>query len=127
MRHRSKAAAFGVHRADGDPLKQVPSAVIGINEVAPLSMAVAFAGIANNGLSCSPIAIDKILDRDGTELPIPKSTCTQAVSPEVAAGMHYGLRRVMTSGTGQQSNQGGMSPWAPAIGKTGTTDGAKDT
>ncbi|WP_243695400.1 penicillin-binding transpeptidase domain-containing protein [Agromyces protaetiae] len=121
-----KAQAFGVHRADGDPLVQFPSAVLGINEVAPLSMATAFAGIANNGLACTPIAIDRIVDRDGNEVPVPKSTCTQAVSPEVAAGMHYGLRRVMTSGTGSQSN-GALAPWAPAIGKTGTTDGAKDT
>ena len=51
---RQTAEAFGVHRADGDPLVQGPSSVIGTNEVAPLSMAVAFAGIANNGLTCSP-------------------------------------------------------------------------
>lgn len=120
------AEAFGVHRADGDPLVHYPSAVLGINEVAPLSMAVAFAGIANDGLACSPIAIDRIVGRDGQEIPPPKSTCTQAVAPEVAAGMHYGLRRVMSSGTGQSSNAATV-PNVPLIGKTGTTDGAKDT
>ncbi|MBT2499651.1 penicillin-binding protein [Agromyces sp. ISL-38] len=122
---RKTAEAFGMHRADGDPLVQSASAVIGINEVAPLSMAVAFAGISNNGVTCSPIAIDRIV-RDGAEIPAPKSTCTQSVSPEVAAGMHYALTRVMTSGTAQQSWQG-TSPRVPLIGKTGTTDGAKDT
>ncbi|UOE45424.1 transglycosylase domain-containing protein [Agromyces larvae] len=121
-----KAEAFGVHRADGDPLLHVPSAVIGTNEVAPLSMAIAFAGIANNGVSCSPIAIDRIVGKDGQEIAPPKSTCTQAVVPEVAAGMHYGLRRVMSSGTGSASNAA-TSPRVPLIGKTGTTDGAKDT
>ncbi|MRG58750.1 penicillin-binding protein [Agromyces sp. CFH 90414] len=120
------AEAFGVHRADGNPLVQYPSAVLGINEVAPLSLAVAFAGIANNGLSCSPVAIDRIAGSDGQEVPPPKSTCTQAVSPEVAAGMHYGMRRVMTSGTGGESNRNTV-PSVPLIGKTGTTDGAKDT
>ncbi|WP_395242842.1 transglycosylase domain-containing protein [Agromyces sp. MMS24-K17] len=120
------AEAFGVHRADGDPLVHFPSAVLGINEVAPLSMAVAFAGIANQGLSCSPIAIDRIVGRDGEEIPPPKSTCTQAVAPEVAQGMYYGLRRVMTGGTGSLSNSG-TQPNVPLIGKTGTTDGAKDT
>jgi membrane peptidoglycan carboxypeptidase len=120
------AEAFGVHRADGNPLFQGPSAVIGTNEVAPLSMAVAFAGIANNGVACTPIAIDRIVGRDGSELPVPQSTCAPAVSPEVAAGMHYGMTRVMTSGTGQASNSG-TSPRVPLIGKTGTTDGAKDT
>ena len=62
---RQTAEAFGVHRADGDPLVQGPSSVIGTNEVAPLSMAVAFAGIANNGVTCTPIAIDRIVGRDG--------------------------------------------------------------
>lgn len=120
------AEAFGVHRADGNPLVQVPSAVIGINEVAPLSMAVAFAGIANNGVACTPIAIDRIVGRDGADLPVPASTCAAAVTPEVAAGMHYALRRVMLSGTGGTSNRG-VVPSVPLIGKTGTTDGAKDT
>ncbi|MET0726477.1 MAG: penicillin-binding transpeptidase domain-containing protein, partial [Leifsonia sp.] len=120
------AAAFGVHRADGDPLVQSASAVIGINEIAPLSMAVAFAGIANNGVTCSPIAIDRIVGADGTDLPVPKTTCAQSVSPEVAAAMHYAMQLVMTSGTAQAS-WAGTSPRVPLIGKTGTTDGNKDT
>ena len=71
LRHPQTAEAFGVHRADGDPLVQGPSSVIGTNEVAPLSMAVAFAGIANNGVTCTPIAIDRIVGRDGEEIPAP--------------------------------------------------------
>ena len=82
---RKTAEAFGMHRADGNPLEQSPSTVIGTNEIAPLSLAVAFAGIANNGVTCSPIAIDRIVGRDGKEVAPPKSTCTQSVSPEVAA------------------------------------------
>lgn len=122
---RKTAEAFGMHRADGDPLLESPSTVIGTNEVAPLSVAVAFAGIANNGRTCSPIAIDRIVGRDGEELPPPASTCTQSVSPEVAAGMHYGMTRVM-NGTAWESDQNTV-PHVPFIGKTGTTDGAKDT
>jgi membrane peptidoglycan carboxypeptidase len=123
---RNTAEAFGMHRADGDPLVKSPASVIGTNEVAPLSMAVAFAGIANNGVTCSPVAIDRIVGRDGVEIAAPKSTCTQSVSPEVSAAMHYALGRVMTSGTATAS-YGGTSPRVPLIGKTGTTDGAKDT
>ena len=123
---RKRAEAFGVHRADGNPLVQGPSSVIGTNEVAPLSMAVAFAGIANNGLACTPVAIDRIVGRDGEEVTPPKTTCTQAVTPEVAAAMHTALGAVMTSGTAQASYAGTV-PRVPLIGKTGTTDGAKDT
>jgi membrane peptidoglycan carboxypeptidase len=123
---RKTAEAFGVHRADGGPLVQSASAVIGINEVAPLSMAVAFAGIANNGVTCTPIAIDRIVGRDGQEIPPPKSDCSESVSPEVAAAMHTAMEQVMTRGTAVASNSA-VVPSVPLIGKTGTTDGAKDT
>lgn len=123
---RKTAEAFGVHRADGNPLVQSASAVIGINEVAPLTMAVAFAGIANNGVTCTPIAIDRIVGADGTELPIPQSTCSESVTPDVAAAMAYALQGVMTGGTAQQSYQA-TKPRVPVLGKTGTTDGNKDT
>ncbi|WP_022884146.1 transglycosylase domain-containing protein [Glaciibacter superstes] len=123
---RKTAEAFGMHRADHNPLLQSAATVLGTNEVAPLSMTVAFAGIANGGVTCSPIAIDKIVGPDGAELPIPQSTCNQSVDPAVAAGMVYGMRRVMTGGTGSQSNSA-TDPRVPMIGKTGTTDGNKDT
>ncbi|MFF2390522.1 transglycosylase domain-containing protein [Agromyces sp. NPDC058104] len=122
---RKTAEAFGMHRADGNPLGQSPATVIGTNEIAPLSLAIAFAGIANDGVTCTPIAIERIV-RDGAEVPVPKSACTAAVSPDVAAGMHYGMSRVMTDGTARESNNNTV-PYVPLIGKTGTTDGAKDT
>jgi len=123
---RKTAESFLVHRADGNPLSESAASVIGTNEIAPLTMAVAFAGIANGGLTCSPIAIDSIVGRDGAEVPAPQTECTQSVDPVVAAGMTYGMRRVMTNGTGRQSNAA-TKPWVPMIGKTGTTDGAKNT
>ncbi|MFC5930967.1 PASTA domain-containing protein [Cryobacterium melibiosiphilum] len=123
---RQTAEAFGVHRADGDDLQQGASAVLGTNEIAPLSMAVAFAGIANNGETHSAIAIDRIIGADGVDLPVPESKVTQSVEPEVAAGMTYAMQRVMTAGTATQSN-GSTFPKVPMIGKTGTTDASKDT
>ncbi|WP_166787860.1 transglycosylase domain-containing protein [Cryobacterium adonitolivorans] len=123
---RKMAEAFGMHRADGEPLSQSASAVIGTNEVAPLSMAVAFAGIANNGVTCSPIVIDRMIGADGTEVPIPTSRCAQSVSPDVDHQMVAALSQVMTRGTAVQSNIS-TEPRVPMFGKTGTTDGAKDT
>ncbi|MCY7298068.1 MAG: penicillin-binding protein, partial [Ilumatobacteraceae bacterium] len=66
------ANSFGVGRADLKPLEQGPSSVLGTNEVAPLSMAIAFAGIANDGLSCSPIVIDRIVGGDGVDMTPPQ-------------------------------------------------------
>jgi membrane peptidoglycan carboxypeptidase len=100
--------------------------VLGTNEVAPLSMAVAFAGIANDGVTCSPIVIDKIVGADGTEIPPPVSDCKASVEPSVAAGMTYAMGQALSGGTGAQS-YGATFPKVPMIGKTGTTDGAKDT
>jgi len=118
---RDTAASFGVSRADGTPLLKSAATVLGTNEVAPLSMAVAFAGIANKGTTCTPIAIDRIVNSDGEDVPAPKSTCTQSVEPNVAAGMAYALERVLTSGSATQS-YGNTFPRVPMIGKTGTTD-----
>jgi membrane peptidoglycan carboxypeptidase len=123
---RKTAQAFGVHRADGNPLQQGASAVIGTNEIAPLTIAVAFAGIANKGVTCGPVAIDKIIGPDGKQMPVPKSTCKRSVSVSVAAGMDYAMQRVMTNGTAQES-WAKTSPRVPMIGKTGTTDGATAT
>ncbi|TFD33894.1 penicillin-binding protein [Cryobacterium sp. TMT1-19] len=123
---RKTAEAFGVHRADGGALKQGASAVLGTNEIAPLTMAAAYAGIANNGVTCTPIVIDRITGPDGAELPAPQSNCTQSVTPEVAAAMSYAMERVMTRGSGSPSYYD-TDPQVPMIGKTGTTDENRDT
>ncbi len=123
---RKTAEDFTVHRADGERLLQSAATVLGTNEIAPLTMAVAFAGIANDGTTCSPVAIDKVIGADGSEIPIARSECSPSVTPQVAAGMTYAMQRVMTGGTATQSNAG-TSPRVPMIGKTGTTDGNKDT
>ena len=120
---RKTAEAFGVHRADGNQLKSNPATVIGTEEVAPLTMAVATAGIANDGKSCTAIAIDSITDRNGKEIKPPKSKCTQAVSPEVARTLAFGMENVHTAGgTGSQTNVGDGIPW---IVKTGTAENAE--
>ncbi|WP_236628803.1 transglycosylase domain-containing protein [Cryobacterium roopkundense] len=123
---KETAEAFGVHRADGALLGQNAAAVIGTNEIAPLTMAVAFAGIANNGVTCSAVAIDQIIGADGAELPVPQSACETSVEPFVAAGMTYAMQQVMTAGTANESYRN-TSPRVPMIGKTGTTDSGADT
>jgi membrane peptidoglycan carboxypeptidase len=120
---RDTAASFGIVRADGNPLQKGASSVLGTNEVAPLNMAVAFAGIANKGTTCSPIVIDRIVGSDDQEIAPPTSTCTASVEPEVAAGMAYAMERVLTSGSATVS-YANTYPRVPMIGKTGTTDDA---
>ncbi|WEO78904.1 transglycosylase domain-containing protein [Cryobacterium sp. SO2] len=123
---RKMAEAFGMHRADGEPLSESAASVIGTNEVAPLSMAIAFAGIANNGVTCSPVVIDRMVDSTGAEVPIPQSRCSESVRPQAAQQMVSALSQVLSKGTATQSYNA-TKPRVPMIGKTGTTDGAKDT
>ena len=117
---RDTAVDFGVHRADGTELLYVPATILGTNEIAPLTMAAAYAAIANNGIYCSPVAIDRVVIRKGgEELQVPETACSQAVAPDIAAAMSHALRAVMTGGTGSAANPNDGTPLA---GKTGTTD-----
>lgn len=118
------AERLGVHRADGGPLQTNPSAVLGTNEISPLSMAAAFGAIQNGGRYCEPIAVDRLVDRHGDELPGQVSECRQAIDADVAAATTFAMREVVTRGTGQASNPGGD---VPVVGKTGTSDNARHT
>ena len=122
---KERATDLLVHRADGADLKTVPSSILGINEVAPLSMATAYAGIANKGEVCASIAIDKIETTDGTEVPLPKANCHQAIPQNVAVATGYALHGVLTGGTARADVGATGSAWGFA--KTGTTDDAKST
>ncbi|KQO97026.1 transglycosylase domain-containing protein [Leifsonia sp. Leaf264] len=122
---RQTAEAFGVHRADGDPLQQGPASILGTNEVAPVTMAAAFAAVAANGKVCKPIVIDRVL-RHGKEIPVPSAGCAQKVDARITSAMAYAMQRVMSGGTGSASD-GRTEPHSPMIGKTGTTDEAEAT
>lgn len=79
------------------------------------------AGLAAHGKYCSPIAIKNILDRDGKQIDVPASACTQAVDARVAdtvaAIMAGVIDGPLFGRTGAQMYFG-----RPAAGKTGTTD-----
>ena len=121
---RTAAESLLVHRADGGVLQTNPSAVLGTNEIAPLTMATAFGGIAHGGVVCEPIVVDRFVTDTGETIPGQESTCRQAISPEIAAATAYPMRGVITGGTGSRSNPRGD---VPVIGKTGTTDSQVQT
>ncbi len=115
------AENLGVHPAKtGDQLNSYPSMILGTNNVAPLTMATAYAGIANGGTVCTPIAIDKVINADGTPHKVSPSTCTQGLPKNIASGITYALQGVMRGGGTAAS----ANPYdgTPIMGKTGTTD-----
>jgi membrane peptidoglycan carboxypeptidase len=117
---RDLAQKFGVKRADGNELLYVQASILGTNELSPLTMAAAMSGFANDGIYCSPIAIDRVVVRStGLSMKVPVSECNRAVSSEVAAAASYAFQLVVSSGTGTQSRTPDQVPLA---GKTGSTD-----
>ncbi|MFM1995542.1 MAG: hypothetical protein RLZZ610_1059 [Actinomycetota bacterium] len=122
---RDMAQRLGVKRADGEELSYVPSSVLGTNELSALSLAGAMAGFANQGVYCSPIAIDRVIVRaTGSEMRVPTSTCAQAMTPEVAAAATYAFEQVIRGGTGTRSQ---IDDDVPIAGKTGTSDKSVQT
>ena len=114
------AERMGVKLGNGKSTTEVnvPFDVLGSKYISPLDMAGAYATVANKGVYCSPVAIDRVLDQKGEELPVPETSCSQVITPEVAATAAYALQGVMNSGgTGADAN-----PWdgTPLLGKTGS-------
>jgi len=120
---KQRAQDLLVHGADEQANRFManPSSVLGTNYIAPLTMATAYAGLANNGVACSPIAIDKILNADGSQHPAPPTQCsTTPIDPGVAAAAIFALQGVLRGGgTAASANPG---DGIPIFGKTGTTD-----
>mgnify|MGYP000166740379 CR=1 FL=1 len=121
---RKTAESLGIHRADGSRLQSNPSAILGTNELAPLTMATAWAGIANNGKFCSSIILDHAVGPNGEDLAGQPVTCNQAIDPDVAHAAILAMKGVMNGGTGAASNPG---DGVPIFGKTGTTDNSTQT
>ena len=126
------AEAFGVHQGHTDtsdpsgflPLQHQPSAILGTNSVAPLTMAAAYAGIANGGVFCAPTAIDSVISPEGKKLPGQPKTCSSALDPGIDAAVGYAMQGVFSGGTAGAARPAGN----PAVlGKTGTTNKSLET
>lgn len=85
--------------------------------VNPLEMASAYAVLATNGMYCKPVALLKIVDREGKVLYEADVQPKRVIDEESAYMTTNMLEDVLVSGTA-----GGMGIGRPAAGKTGTTD-----
>ncbi|MFI9809004.1 transglycosylase domain-containing protein [Streptomyces sp. NPDC052301] len=115
------AKKMGVARADGRKIDQAPSIALGTQEMSPLTMANAYATFASRGMYCTPVAIESITRKVGSQvksMEVPKSTCSRAMSEKTADTVSTLLKGVVEDGTGQEAGLGDR----PSAGKTGTTD-----
>ncbi len=112
------AERMGVKLGNGKPLLRYPSFTLGSMEVSPLSVASAFATVANHGIYCRPHAVKTVTDLDGRTLYSDNGNCRKAISRDVADATTAILTGVIDgSGTGKAMTLG-----RDAAGKTGTTD-----
>jgi len=127
------AVDLGMTRADGtsllspddgqDSADNIPSFTLGSVNVSPLSMASAYATVADRGTYCSPVAITKIVTSSGSNLAVPSANCHRVLSSDVADAVNYILQGVLTTGTA--GNIGGLAG-REAAGKTGTSNVANN-
>jgi membrane peptidoglycan carboxypeptidase len=128
-RIRDIAYDLGVHQAKSAEGTEVPfgfdpSALIGGGgEAAPMSMATAYSGFANDGVVCDPRALTEVTAIDGTSYPVPAVSCERKITQDVARGVNYATQEVMRIGSGSQLEYGGI----PMAGKTGTNDARSQT
>ncbi|GAA3108767.1 carboxypeptidase [Streptosporangium carneum] len=112
------AKSLGIKRADGNKLGEYETFTLGINEMDPVTVAAAYAGIAARGAYCKPMAITEIRDRNNKATEY-KPKCEQVLDEKVTDAAAHIMSGVFTKGT--MSEYGGIG--RPAAGKTGTTDG----
>ena len=114
------ARAMGIRT----PLLAVPSAVLGANPVNALGMASAYGTFATYGVHNPPVAIRKIVDRDGKVIYEDESIGDRAIGPGVAYLATSAMQSVITGGTGTAA--AGYLGGRPAAGKTGTAQEYRD-
>nr|MBW4043040.1 hypothetical protein [Acidobacteriota bacterium] len=110
----------------GGKIQIQPTMAIGAaSTVAPLDNAVGYATIANQGVRCDAIGIDRVIDSTGKSIPVPAANCRRVQDQQLIIAAGYDLRNPLgPNGTMGSDNLG---DGIYMFGKTGTTDFAKDT
>jgi penicillin-binding protein 1A len=100
---------------------------LGAGEVIPIEITAAFAAFANQGVRMEPLAILKVVDKDGNVLEQNGPSGKEVLSKETAYIMTDMLRSVLDynrgTGAGARSR---YQFYRPAAGKTGTTNDYRD-
>ena len=107
------------------PLAAVPSLPLGSFEVTPVELAYAYASIASGGLRFGPFPLFSVIAPGGEVLLANKAHGERQIDERAAFLAGYALEGVLERGTARGARAMGIS--FPASGKTGTTDGNRDS
>ncbi|MFN7963983.1 MAG: PBP1A family penicillin-binding protein [Thermoanaerobaculia bacterium] len=108
------------------PLEPYPSLALGAFEVSPLELVTVYGTLATGGRRPTPYGLKAILDRNGKSLPAePVPAPERVLSAESAFLVTSILQGVIDHGTGHGVRDQGI--YDPLAGKTGTTNGRRDS
>ncbi len=107
------------------PLAEVPSMALGSFEVTPVELAYAYTTIASGGIRFAPFPFFSVEAVNGDILMAKKLQRERAFDPRVAYLTSYALEGVLDRGTAKEAKTLGI--YFPAAGKTGTTNGNRDS
>jgi membrane carboxypeptidase/penicillin-binding protein len=105
-------------------IPEFPSIALGGWETSPLEMAGVYGVFANAGVSAAPLAVSKVVDRQGHVVEGHRLEVRPVVSAEEAYLLTHLLEGVVDRGTARRARSLGFE--RPAAGKTGTTNDFND-
>lgn len=103
-----------------------PSVWLGAVEMTPMDILKLYQTIAMGGYRTSPKAIRSVVNQQGHLVENYRGKIVQAIQPEYAYLLNYGLQQVTKSGTAKAVN-GHFSSTLGLAGKTGTTNDGRDS
>ncbi len=103
-----------------------PSLLLGALELSPLDVAAMYQTLAASGIRAPLRAIEAVTDRDGRTVARYALDARRAVDAGAVFLTVEAMRAVMTSGTGRSAYRW-LDRSITAAGKTGTTDGLRDS
>lgn len=118
----AKIAAFAQRMGIVSELRADLPLALGASSVRPIELANAYATIAADGMTAPPILVTRIVDRDGKVRFSAQHNPARAISTDVARALADMLGEVVRRGSARKANVG-----HPVAGKTGTTNGGRDT
>jgi len=107
------------------PLSTVPSMALGSFEVTPRELAYAYTTIASGGIRFDPFALYSVKMANGRTIISKTVRREKAFDPRIIYLAGYAMQGVLERGTAAEAKALGI--YFPAAGKTGTTNGNRDS
>ena len=106
-------------------IRAVDAIALGVSEVIPLEITTAYSTIANNGIMHTPLAVISVTDNEGREIKQFVNKSIEVANENDIYILRDMMKSVIDGGTGG-SIRWKYKFYAPAAGKTGTTNNKTD-